>query len=66
MIARLRWWFGIGLMHHKRKKPKNARAGCLMCKFHKVNDFNKAEKLGGVGGFGKIRSLNAAKLMEKE
>lgn len=22
-------------MHFKRKKPKNARAGCLMCKPHK-------------------------------
>lgn len=21
--------------HHKRKKPKSARAGCLMCKPHK-------------------------------
>ena len=24
-------------MHHKRKRPKNARAGCLMCKPHKGN-----------------------------
>lgn len=24
-------------MHHKRKRPKNARAGCLMCKRHKGN-----------------------------
>jgi len=24
-------------MNFKRKKPKNARAGCLMCKPHKVN-----------------------------
>jgi hypothetical protein len=24
-------------MHHKRKRPKNRRAGCLMCKPHKVN-----------------------------
>lgn len=24
-------------MHHKRKKPKNARAGCLMCKPYKAN-----------------------------
>lgn len=24
-------------MHHKRKRPKNARAGCLMCKPHKAN-----------------------------
>lgn len=24
-------------MHHKRKKPKSARAGCLLCKPHKAN-----------------------------
>ena len=24
-------------MNHKRKKPKNARAGCLMCKDYKQN-----------------------------
>ncbi len=24
-------------MHHKRKRPKNRRAGCLMCKPHKAN-----------------------------
>jgi hypothetical protein len=26
-------------MHFKRKRPKNARAGCLMCKPHKANGF---------------------------
>lgn len=25
------------IMHHKRKRPKNRRAGCLMCKPWKVN-----------------------------
>jgi hypothetical protein len=24
-------------MHHKRKRPKNRRAGCLMCKPQKAN-----------------------------
>ncbi len=24
-------------MHHKRKRPKNSRAGCLLCKPHKMN-----------------------------
>jgi hypothetical protein len=24
-------------MHHKRRRPKNARAGCLLCKPHKAN-----------------------------
>lgn len=37
-----------------------------MFKYHKMNGFNKAEKLGGVGGFGKIRKLNAAKNMQVE
>jgi len=25
------------MAHHKRKRPKNRRAGCLMCKPHKAN-----------------------------
>lgn len=28
-------------MHHKRKRPKNRRAGCLMCKPHKANGIGK-------------------------
>lgn len=24
-------------MHHERKRPKSARAGCLLCKPHKAN-----------------------------
>lgn len=24
-------------MHHKRRRPKNRRAGCLFCKPHKAN-----------------------------
>ncbi len=30
-------------MHHKRRRPKSTRAGCLMCKPHKAN--------GKKGGF---------------
>lgn len=30
-------------MNHKRLRPKNVRAGCLMCKPHKMN--------GAKGGF---------------
>lgn len=41
------------MSHHKRKRPKNARAGCLMCKPNKMNGWPKA-KLGHAG-FGKIR-----------
>lgn len=25
------------MAHHKRKRPKNRRSGCLMCKPHKAN-----------------------------
>jgi len=27
------------MAHHKRKRPKNRRAGCLLCKPWKVNGF---------------------------
>ncbi len=33
-------------MHHKRKHPKNSRAGCLMCKLWKVNGFATERKDG--------------------
>lgn len=29
-------------MHHKRKRPKNRRAGCLYCKAHKGNGIKGA------------------------
>lgn len=28
-------------MHHKRKRPKNARAGCLLCEPHKANHVDR-------------------------
>jgi len=31
-------------MHHKRKRPKSGRAGCLMCKPHK--DQRRKDSLG--------------------
>ena len=33
-------------MHHKRKRPKNSRAGCLMCKPWKMNGFATERKDG--------------------
>lgn len=42
-------------MHHKRGRPKAARAGCLMCKHYKVAGTPKHKKIGGRGGFGKLR-----------
>jgi len=32
------------MANHKRKKPKNARAGCLMCKPHKMNGAKNKNK----------------------
>lgn len=32
------------MAHHKRKKPKNARAGCTMCKPWKMNGARKSWK----------------------
>jgi len=40
-------------MNHKRGKPKNARAGCLMCKPNKMNGWNKLHF--GHKGFSKLR-----------
>jgi hypothetical protein len=34
-------------MHHKKKKPKNARAGCLMCKPHKMNGYGHTKSFHG-------------------
>lgn len=42
-------------MNHKRKRPKNARAGCLMCKPWKINHFGK-ERIDA-GGNGKRRKI---------
>jgi hypothetical protein len=33
-------------MHHKRQRPKNRRASCLMCKPWKVNGFAAERKDG--------------------
>ena len=46
-------------MHHKRKKPKNSRSGCLMCKANKINGAHKGRGLEPLGhcGFGKLRDV---------
>jgi hypothetical protein len=31
-------------MHHKRRRPRNLRAGCKMCKPWKINGVNKWSK----------------------
>ena len=36
-------WRALSIaMHHKRHRPRNARAGCKMCKPWKVNGFSTA------------------------
>lgn len=47
------------MAHHKRRRPKNRRAGCLLCKPHKAN--------GGTNGFNKqTRQEQRARLSERE
>ena len=45
-------------MNHKRKRPKQVRAGCLMCKPNKLG--KGMEKKLGHRGFGKLRREAAA------
>jgi hypothetical protein len=50
-------------MHHKRKKPKNARAGCLMCKSHKMNGYcNRNKNMR----FGNLRRYQATLVEPKD
>ena len=45
-------------MNHKRKRPKQVRAGCLLCKPNKLG--KGMEKKLGHRGFGKLRNKAAA------
>lgn len=47
-------------MHHKRGKPKKARAGCLLCKPHKRNGENKMAAVSKTG-FARIRADHGAR-----
>jgi hypothetical protein len=55
-------------MHHKRGRAKNQRAGCLLCKPHKMNGAgglkNEVHKIG----FGRLRgeAFAAADLSQHE
>jgi hypothetical protein len=40
-------------MHHKRRRPKSRRAGCLLCKPNKVGGWPR--DVLGHAGFGKLR-----------
>ena len=47
-------------MNHKRKHPKQSRAGCLLCKPNKLG--KGMEKKLGHRGFGKLRKAIAVDL----
>ena len=55
-------------MHHKRGRPKNRRAGCLLCKPHKMNGFGHTRKMNGPDktGGGNIKQEICAKEDMKE
>jgi hypothetical protein len=36
------------MAHHRRRRPKNTRAGFLMCKAHKMNGWKKRVRLKGL------------------
>lgn len=38
-------------MNHKRRRPKNRRSGCLMCKPHKMNGAKGSMCRCGFGGW---------------
>ena len=43
-------------MHHKRKRTKHARGGCLLCKPNKVLGVNKHCPWSFSKGFGKLKA----------
>ncbi len=45
-------------MHHKRRRAKAGRAGCLLCKPNKIGGWPPCEL--GKAGFGKLRSERLA------
>jgi hypothetical protein len=36
------------MAHHKRQRPKNTRAGCLLCKPHKMSGWRQRVRLKGL------------------
>jgi hypothetical protein len=34
----------VAMAHHKRRRPKNRRAGCLLCKPHKANGIGSQKR----------------------
>jgi hypothetical protein len=38
------------MANHKRRRPKQRRAGCLLCKPYKLSSLKKAERRRGLRG----------------
>jgi hypothetical protein len=53
-------------MHHKRYKRKKVRAGCLMCKSHKMNGASKTTLSVDKVGFSTLRDKYHTNLDLKE
>ena len=61
----------VMMMNFKRGKPKNQRAGCLMCKPHKMNGYGHTKRPHtGLNktGFGKLKDafLSLIDLRDKD
>ena len=46
------------IMNFKRRRPKNGRSGCLMCKSHKANGVTKTMHIRGRKGKIKVTDLD--------
>jgi hypothetical protein len=44
-------------MHHKRRRPKNRRAGCLLCKPHKGNGMKGRQAYRTVADLRSVESM---------
>ncbi|SFU67655.1 hypothetical protein [Nitrosospira multiformis] len=55
-------------MNYKRAKPKNSRAGCLLCKPHKMNGAKAGRGLQPIGktGFSNQRKEKLASIDLKD
>lgn len=53
-------------MNHKRRRPKNRRAGCLMCKPHKANHVKGQRRSRTRGSWSNRRQEVRANVAAKE
>ena len=51
-------------MHHKRKRARHRRAGCLLCKPHKRSGWPKLVKVKGRKGHQTLNAVRTEALQE--